>query len=261
MLTNMITVITVMLYLATLYKFLVSKSLNSTWSVNNSAFILLCLALVAHGVCLFLGMFDGAGTNLGIFNIASLVGWIIMLLASLIMFIKPIANLTIILLPVSGVMLALPSFLGDQHFIPRSGDMALHIGISLVAYSLLAIAALQALYLWTARRRIKAHRSILTFFPPLPEMEKTLFQITSVAFVLLSIGLAVGAAHVENIVEQHLAHKIFFSILAWVIFAILLVGRYLKNWQGDRAITYVVSGFSVLAIGFFGSKFVLELII
>ena len=261
MLINIITVTAVMLYLATLYKFLVSQNLNSTRSVDHSAFILLCLTLVSHGACLFLGMFNEVGTNLGVFNVASLVGWLIILLAAFIMFIKPVANLTIVLLPVSCVMLTLPLFLGDRNFIPRSGDMTLHIGISLVAYSLLAIAALQALYLWIARRRIKAHRPILTFFPPLPEMEKTLFQITSIAFVLLSAGLAVGAVHVENMIEQHLAHKIFFSVLAWVIFAILLVGRYLKNWQGERAIGYVVSGFTVLAVGFFGSKFVLELII
>jgi ABC-type uncharacterized transport system permease subunit len=261
MLINIIAMAAITLYLVTLYKFLASRNLDSKRSTDSSSVILLCLTIVAHGTCLFSGIFNETGINLGIFNIASLVGWLVMTLAVFIMFIKPIANLIIVLVPVSGTMLAMSLFLGDKNFIPRTGEMALHIGISLVAYSLLAIAALQALYLWIARRRLKSHRAILTFFPPLPEMEKTLFEITSIAFILLSIGLSVGAMHIENVVEQHLAHKIFFSILAWIIFAVLLVGRYLKNWQGERAIGYVISGFTLLAIGFFGSKFVLELII
>ena len=60
---------------------------------------------------------------------------------------------------------------------------------------------------------------------------------------------------------QHLAHKIFFSVLAWLAFALLLIGRYHWHWRGRRAVRFLVAGFGLLAVGFFGSKIVLELVL
>ncbi|MGB1880918.1 MAG: cytochrome c biogenesis protein CcsA, partial [Gammaproteobacteria bacterium] len=58
-----------------------------------------------------------------------------------------------------------------------------------------------------------------------------------------------------------LAHKIVFSILAWITFAVLLAGRHLWHWRGRRAVHLVLGGFVLLALGFFGSKVALELIL
>jgi len=149
----------------------------------------------------------------------------------------------------------------SQHVISRSPGIAMHVALSLVAYSLFAIATLQAAYLAFAERRLKQHAPVMEFLPPLPVMERLMFQLTAVAFVLLSIGLALGSAYIEDIRAQHLAHKISFSALAWTTFAVLLVGRHWRGWRGRRAVKYVITGFVLLAVGFFGSKVALELIL
>ena len=51
-------------------------------------------------------------------------------------------------------------------------------------------------------------------------------------------------------------------VLLWTVaVAVLLVGRYHWQWRGRRAVKYVIAGFVLLAIGFFGSKIALELIL
>jgi ABC-type uncharacterized transport system permease subunit len=109
--------------------------------------------------------------------------------------------------------------------------------------------------------KLKKHTPVLGFLPPLPVMEIMLFQITGVAFVLLTIGLTTGVMYIENISDQNLAHKIVFSVLAWITFATLLAGRHYRNWRGTNAINSIAIGFVLLALGFFGTKIVLELVL
>ena len=97
--------------------------------------------------------------------------------------------------------------------------------------------------------------------PPLADMERTLFQLTGIAFAALSCGLVIGVFYIEDIRGQHLSHKIVFSLLAWLTFAVLLAGRHWRHWRGRRAVKYVIAGFVLLALGFFGSKIALELIL
>ena len=137
----------------------------------------------------------------------------------------------------------------------------IHVALSLLAYSLFSIAALQSLYIIVAEYKLKNHTPIMKLLPPLTLMENLLFQITSVAFFLLTIALLVGLSVVENVFNQHLSHKIVFSIVAWLTFLALLFGRYFKGWRGRKATYLVVGGSVSLAIGFLGSKFVLEVLL
>jgi ABC-type uncharacterized transport system permease subunit len=43
-----------------------------------------------------------------------------------------------------------------------------------------------------------------------------------------------------------------------VLFGVLLIGRMRFGWRGRPAVQWTLSGFGVLAIAYFGSKFVLE---
>ena len=58
--------------------------------------------------------------------------------------------------------------------------------------------------------------------------------------------------------EQHLAHKFGLSLLAWVIFGVLLVGRFFAGWRGKRAVKLYLWGFATLCLAYFGNRFILE---
>ena len=66
---------------------------------------------------------------------------------------------------------------------------------------------------------------------------------------------------VEDILHQHLSHKIVFSILAWLMFALVLFGRWAWGWRGKVLIRWTLGGFALLILAYFGSKLVLELIL
>lgn len=219
-------------------------------------------ALAAHAAALYPAVVVAGGINLGIFSAASLVAWLVAAIAAAALVSAPVASLAVVILPFAAAVLALSLVFHHPHVVhAQAPGLVLHIALSLVAYSLFAVATLEALYLAFAERRLKRHTPVLSFLPPLPVMEQLLFQLTGVAFVLLSCGLAIGAFYVEDIGAQHLAHKIVFSLLAWLVFAVLVIGRYHFHWRGRRAVKYVIAGFVLLALGFFGSKFVLELVL
>lgn len=92
-------------------------------------------------------------------------------------------------------------------------------------------------------------------------MESLLFDLIITGFILLTIALAFGFLTVDNFFAQHLAHKTVFSIISWFIYGSLLIGHYKLGWRGQKAIRFTLIGFALLAIGFIGSKFVLEMIL
>lgn len=240
----------------------IARASSSSYALKPITALLALLALAAHALTLYPMVVTAAGINLGIFSAASLVAWLIAAIAIVTTMRRPVASLSVVILPVAALVVGISLVFSHKHVVqPGSAGIALHIALSLIAYSLFAIAALQAGYIVFAAHRLKSHAPVMRFLPPLPTMEQLLFQLTGVAFVLLSSGLVVGSFYIEDVRGQHLAHKIVFSVLAWLVFAVLLTGRHYWHWRGRRAAKYVIAGFVLLALGFFGSKVALELIL
>jgi ABC-type uncharacterized transport system permease subunit len=92
-------------------------------------------------------------------------------------------------------------------------------------------------------------------------MEYLLFQMLTTGIVFLTLSLASGFLFIEDLFAQHLVHKTVLSILAWIIFTGLLIGRSRYGWRGQTAIRWTLIGFALLLLAYFGSKLVLELIL
>ena len=71
----------------------------------------------------------------------------------------------------------------------------------------------------------------------------------------------IGFPAIDNLSEQHLIHKVVFSVIAWVVFAILLFGRYRFGWRGPTASRWTLTGTGFLVLAYFGSQFVLEYVL
>ena len=92
-------------------------------------------------------------------------------------------------------------------------------------------------------------------------MESLLFQMIATGFALLTLALVTGFLFLEDIFAQHLVHKTTLSIIAWFVFGILLWGRWRFGWRGQTALRWTIGGFIFLMLAYFGSKFVLELVL
>ena len=103
--------------------------------------------------------------------------------------------------------------------------------------------------------------SWLRALPSLQQNDSSLFQLIALCVLMLTLALASGFIFLDNLFAQHLLHKTILSCLAWLLFVVLLFGRSQFGWRGRTSTHWTLSGFSFLIVAYFGSKFVLELIL
>jgi ABC-type uncharacterized transport system permease subunit len=222
------------------------------------------LAVVLHAGTIYGEAFTETGIDMGFFNALSLAAWLIALLLWVASLQHPLEPLGIILLPFAALSLGLEvAFTGPGAATPVPSGLQIHILMSLLAYSLLAIAAIQAILLAVQNHHLHHHHpgGFIRALPPLAIMEGLLFQIIGLGFVFLSASLISGFIFLEDLFGQHVAHKTVLSIAAWGVFAVLLFGRWRFGWRGRIAIRWTLGGFAALVLAYFGSKLVLELVL
>lgn len=259
--------VAVLLYLSSTF-LLGAKTFSSSELFSKTRTIALligALGIVIHAHLLYQSIILVNGFDFGFFNAISLVGWLVALIVLLTSLFRPLENLLLLLLPIAALAILLELFIPDEHILSESLSMGLriHILLSICAYSLLMISAVQAIMLAVQEKLIKKkHASIImNTLPPLQVMEDLLIQIIIIGFFMLSLSLASGTMFIDDIFAQHLAHKTILSMLAWVIYAILLWGRWSAGWRGKQITRWALGGFTALLLAYFGSKFVLEVLL
>ncbi|WP_058835100.1 cytochrome C assembly family protein [Luteimonas abyssi] len=220
-------------------------------------------AAFAHGIHHLLAWRDIGGADLHFFAALSLVGLGMSLLTLLFGIRGRMAALGVLVFPLAAVSLL--AYAGTGHRSAEGLDwrLQLHAWFALLAYATLAIAALLAVLLWMqerALRRREYHRW-LRALPPLTELEALVFRSIAVGFVLLTATLLTGVLFVHDFFAQHLIHKSVLSVLSWLVFGALLFGRWRYGWRGTSAVGWTLTAMALLVLAFFGSKFVLELVL
>jgi ABC-type uncharacterized transport system permease subunit len=222
-------------------------------------------AAAVHAVFLYPGILQESGLNLGFFYAASLIALTAALLLVLATVSEPVENLGIGVFPLAALSIGLVLAWPEQHILTDASAWQLdtHILTSLLAYSTLGLAVIQAILLAIQDRHLLNRKpgGFIRALPPLQVMENLLFQMITIGFTLLTLSLVTGVLFLEDIFAQHLAHKTALSIMAWGIFGILLWGRWRFGWRGRTAIRWTIGGFIFLMLAYFGSKFVLELVL
>ena len=220
------------------------------------------LAVLVHAAAL-LGAHRGA-LDLHFFAALSLVACVVSALTVLVNLSRPVAALGVIVFPLTAILLGVDAFLAPPTMPqPMDWQIKLHVTFALLAFGVLSIAAALALLLAMQERALR-HRqfgALLRALPPLTLTETLLFRLIGAGFVLLSLTLLSGILFVDDLFGQHLIHKTALSIAAWLVFGLLLFGRRQYGWRGRRAVNLTLAGMAFLLLAFFGSKFVLELIL
>ena len=155
-------------------------------------------------------------------------------------------------------------FPGTSYHMVPSPWLPLHWALGIASYGLFAAAVVHGWLMTRSERSIRlAAQSDAGV--PLLTLERLTFRFVEAGFILLSATLLVGWVFAEQLYGPGLAwkwnHKTIFSVLAWLTFAGLLVGRAKLGWRGLKAVRVLYLGSGLLLLGYAGSRFVLEVIL
>ena len=233
--------------------------------IDRSVFLLGLVALICHALVAWDNLFFEGGLDLGFYKVSALIFLVINLACIASLARRPLQNLLVALFPLSALSVLVSTFAPSSasDVSSYSAGMLLHIGSSILAYALLTLAAAQSGLLAIQDRHLKQKhtRGIIQVLPPLELMETMLFELIWAGVILLSVSILSGIAFVEDIFAQHLVHKTVLTIIAWILFSILLWGRYQLGWRSQTAVRFTLAGFAMLMLAYFGSKMVLELVL
>ena len=242
---------------------------NSSNAQNARRWLMLSPALlgsIVQAILLKQLIYPQAGViNLEFFTASCLISWLVSLQILISSLCRPLETLGIVMFPLSGLASVLAALYPAQQVISIASTPYLqsHILISVIAYSLLMLSALQAITLAYQDRSIRSHHpgGFIRRLPALHDMETLLFQMLGFGFIFLTTSLLTGFFFVDNLFAQHLVHKTILSIISWIILAILLFGRFKFGWRGKIAIRWTLTAFVFVMLAYFGSKLVLEFIL
>jgi ABC-type uncharacterized transport system permease subunit len=148
-----------------------------------------------------------------------------------------------------------------QFSIGRPGwELAFHVAMATTAFAFLTIGMALAIAQVIVAARLRSRQPLgwLRILTPMESLESGTFQSILAGFAVLTLALVSGAFFVENLFAQHLVHKVVLAIVAWIVFGVLLLGRYRFGWRGRKALRWTFAGYMLLGLSYFGSKIILE---
>jgi ABC-type uncharacterized transport system permease subunit len=178
-----------------------------------------------------------------------------------------------VILPAAAVSATLPLFFPgfDLGGLPAQPLFVPHLLVGTLAYGVLLLAALHAGLMIAAERALHApQRSGRAVFsrwldqlPALLVLERLLFRLIAVGFVLLTLTALSGVIFSEQVFGRPVRwdHKTVFTLIAWTVFGALLLGRMRFGWRGRTALRLTLTGFVLLLLAYVGSHFVREVIL
>ncbi|MBV6306259.1 cytochrome c biogenesis protein CcsA [Candidimonas humi] len=237
--------------------------------------ICLLSAIILHGIALHQAILTDNGLRLSWalgLSAAIWVGMIIFWLESLIL---RIDGLLLILLPAVTLVTVVAAAFPQGYVVAHAHNdwLRVHLLIALTAYGLITVAALHAILMTALDRHLhrpveqEASRGIISrafdSMPPLLVQEHLLFRLIWIGFIVLTLAVGSGAMVSIALTGRPfpLDHKTVFTLLSWITFGGLLIGRYARGWRGRIALRWTLVGFVFLLLAYTGSRFVLEVIL
>lgn len=220
------------------------------------------LAFLLHGYLLYHWIDLAVGQNLTFFNMFSFVIWLVCLWIILGMSWQPLQlqYLCVFVFPLAALS-ALLAVLFPRYYVLPIGQhpgQLIHILTAAATFSVLCLAVLQTLLLRIQEGLLKRNYAgnILKQLPPLETMERLLFQMIALGFVMLSVVFFSSWYLFNDPFQTPLLTKTILVLVTWAVFAVLLLGRYFFGWRGRKIVYYTLTGFVLLTVVYFSSSLI-----
>lgn len=258
---------TVLLFVATALAYAV-PALGAEHLSMRASRSALWLAWLLHALVLCLGLF-GTPPRFGFAPALSVTAWLVLTVYAVEshMYPKLQAVWAFAGLGAVAVLLALV-FPGQALHSAASPWLPLHWALGLASYGLFAAAVVHAWLMMRAESQMRLAPGLTANTQsglPLLTLERLTFRFVTAGFVLLTATLLAGWLFHEPLYGAGKGfkwdHKIIFSTLSWLAFAVLLIGRAKFGWRGRTAVRVLYIGSGLLLLAYVGSRFVLEVVL
>ncbi|MCF2950347.1 cytochrome c biogenesis protein CcsA [Paraglaciecola aquimarina] len=222
-------------------------------------------AIVLHTFILKSTILIEPGQNMSMLNVASLIGWIISITMLCASFKVPNTILLPVVYGFTAILVMLSQTMPSAHVIQMSvqPSLIIHVSLALFAYACLGIAFLYALQLFYINLRLKEKNASMlhSSLPPLMAVEHILFKLLLIGTALLTLSLISGFVFLDDMFTKEQAHKTVLSLIAWAIYATIVLGHAKFGWRGKPVIMSTIIGSVLLTLAYFGSRFVREVLL
>jgi len=226
----------------------------------------LIVGWLAHGIAIVLDISGAgravAGARFGFAPALSATLWLVLAVYGVESRLVPIKRVRRGLAVLGAVVVVLAMVFPGETFAQHERWAPVHWMLGIVSYALFGAAVLHAALLAAAERQMRRHRGLPASGAPaglpLLRLERLTFQFVIAGFIALTATLVFGWWFSA---VWHWDHKIVFSVLAWIVFGALLIGRAAFGWRGKRATRWVYSGAALLLLAYAGSRFVFEVLL
>ena len=141
-------------------------------------------------------------------------------------------------------------------------SIQLHIVVAVLLYALMLIICGLALAIQQQDKVLKSGRIIpwLHYLPSLETNEKLLIILLWVVWMALSVTMLSGAVFMQDMWQQKLSHKVFFTLASWLVISFMLINHQITGWRGRKLLYALVLAMFLILLGYFGTKIALWLI-
>jgi cytochrome c-type biogenesis protein CcsB len=174
----------------------------------------------------------------------------------------PIKVLGALVAPLAALMvcgfLILPQPQGAVSPLLQGFWLIFHVTLTLLGYAALALACLGGVLYLIQERQIKGKQ--FGFFykrlPSLSQLDRLNYWCLTIGFPLLTGGIIAGSLYAQHTMGRFWSWdpKEILTLLAWLIYAVLLHERLAVGWRGRRAALLAICGFLVLVGTFVGAN-------
>ena len=177
-------------------------------------------ALIIHASGLYVALFSEAGMRFSFSFALSLMMWLAVLIYWLESFMSRMEGMQPMVLPIAAVCAALPVVFPQVHLVAHASatGFKLHFLAAMLAYSLLTLSALHAIFMGFTENALhkRSLKLRLNSLPPLLTMESLLFRMLLVGFILLTLTVGSGVFFSEALFGKPLTvdHKTLFASAA-----------------------------------------------
>jgi ABC-type uncharacterized transport system permease subunit len=199
--------------------------------------------------------------SLSLFGVSNLVSCVMVAVIALSALRVRAENLLLLCLPLAAANLLALALLPEGRTQPISLDSSQisHILLSISAYATLMTAALQSILIGVQERRLRTPQTgLLGLLPPMESMEKLFIFVLWLGLGLLTLSIATGMLFLQDMFDQRLVHHTVLTTLSWLVYAGFLAGHHFFGWRGVTGVRWNLAAFTLLLLGYLGSKFVIE---